>query len=267
MAWFDEPAKYYRAVDQAEPLNQGDIVVAPTTIIYPGSAGAEIAGPADLAEVRHSTLWLAGGDTLPAAPAFSAETRWGLALVIPHPCAMEKEWNERVTELRQAGHELDDAKRMATEDEALDPFISLAPILPMDTVPQHRRAGIKVNQRLGNFPVCGQGAIPEAFVDFNQISTAHYTAVPRRRRVAALSDLAIAHLHHSLVMHVAYRGYSGLTELERAIGELITDVAVTPRAKGKLVVNFILESGKTLTLESQDSSKSDALVVERPARN
>lgn len=258
MAWYDEPANYFRDVQLEEPLTQGDIITAPTAIIHNGLGDSDITGPADLDQSRRTTLWIPAGDALPAAPAFSAETRWGIAMVIPHPCAMEKEWNERIADLVGLGHNEADAIAQATADDTLDPYVTLAPILSYMALPQEKHRGVQTNQRLGNFPICPSGTIPASFVDFNQLTTVHYSSAPRRRRIAGLSTLAIAHLHHSLVMHFAYRGYAGLAKLEEAVGHLITDVQVNKRAKGKLIVNLILDDGETLTMESQDVDHKEA---------
>lgn len=251
MAWYDEPAKYYRDVQPEEPLTQGDIVIAPTTIIYEGTAESDITGPSDLDQRRRTTLWVSVKEELPAAPTFSAETRWGVAMVIPHPCAMEKEWNERVADLVNSGVPEPQAIDEATSAD-LDPYVTLAPIFGYDSLPRERRRSAQTGSRLGNFPICPSGDLPASFVDFNQMTTMHFSVAPRIRRIRGLSNLALAHLHHSLVMHFAYRGYAGLANIEEAVGHIISDLQVSKRAKGKLVVNLILDNGETLTMESQD---------------
>lgn len=265
MAWYDEAEIYYEPVDSEAPLTQGDIILAPTAVIFPGTAESDVTGPTDLAQTRHTTLWVAAADELPAAPSISAHIRWGAAMVIPHPCAMEKEWNERVQKLIGTGVTQEDAVAQASAQADLDPYVTVAPILPYDAVAPARHHGIQTNQRLGSFPVCASGTMPASFVDFSQMSTVHYSDL-RKRRVASLSDLALAHLHHSLVMHFAYRGYAGLAAIELAVGHTITDVNVSKRAKSKIVVNFILENGETLTMESQDTAAHQA-ALERPARS
>jgi len=265
VAWYNEPSCYYGPGSDA--LSQGDIVIAPTTVLRAGTGASGIVGPMDLGEERETGIWLAGASTLPGAPDLSAKTRWGLAMVIPHPCAMEKEWNERVGELMSAGHSADDAAARATQDTDLDPFVTVAPLILYESIPSAKHSGIRANQRLGNFPVCPRDLIPDAFVDFNRLTTLHYTLIPRSQRVAALTDLAVAHLHHALVMHFAYRSASGLSEIEKAVGQTINSVTATARAKRKLIVNIVLSNGEALTLESQDiTPRKPTQRFERPPR-
>lgn len=265
MAWYEEPRLYYRDITADEPLTQGDIIIAPTAVITTGTSASDITGPIDLDQSRNTTLWLASGDVLPAAPAYSAQTRWGLAMVIPHPCAMEKEWNERVEELLEVGRTEGEAIAEASCQEDLDTYVTVAPVLSYEVLAPTRHRAVRANRRLGNFPVCASDALPLSFVDFNQLATVHYSVISQATRLAGLSQLATAHLHHSLVMHFAYRGYAGLTAIEQAVGHVIADVQVSVRSKGKLVVNFILENGAALTVESQDA-QVPAASRERPAR-
>jgi hypothetical protein len=267
MAWYDESEKYYLRADAECPLTQGDIVLAPTSVIFNDAAESEILGPTDFDQAKRSTLWMAAGDKLPAAPTFSSETRWGAAMIIPHACAMEKEWNEKKIALMKIGIPQADAVEQATADDSLDPYITLAPLGSYEDVDESMHRGIKTNQRLGSFPVCAIETLPESFVDLNRLSTVHYDVISRAHRVASLSNLALAHLHHSLVMHFAYRSYAGLPDLEAAIGCRITDLRISPRAKGRLVVDFILDNGQTLVLEAQGGAEVEGIPLERPPRN
>jgi hypothetical protein len=265
MAWCDNPAEYYRNFSPDDAVGQGDIIIAPTSLIVPGIAEGGMAGPADIGETRRSLVWRSVSDEFPAAPDLSADVRWGLAMVVPHACAMEKEWNDRVKELLAGGVDKAEAIQQANADANLDEYITLAPIELYASIAEWKHDGIKKGQRLEYFPVCGSDVIPEGFVNFNQLSTVHYTLVKRSLRQAVLSDLALAHLHHGMTMHFASRGLAGLEDLEKAVGETIVRVAVSPRAKGKLVVDFILSSGKSVTVESKDTgAQPDA--PERPAR-
>lgn len=252
MAWFDDPKQYYRDLPAiTDALAQGDIVVAATTVIFPGDGESDVAGPTTLDESRRSTVWLASGATLPGAPALSANTRWGLAMVVPHSCALDKDWNERISDLIDAGHPRDDAIRRASEERDLDPFITLAPVLSLTSLPESKRLGARMNRRLGNFPICPNADIPDAFVDLAQLSTVHYSTIPTSSRVASISDSALAHFHFAVAMHFAYRSLSGLKELEDAVGRQIVNISVTERTKGRLVVSLILDDGQELVLEGE----------------
>jgi hypothetical protein len=178
---------------------------------------------------------------------------------------MEKEWSDRVGSLQTLGKTPEEAIALASEDLSLDPFITIAPLRGYERIDQPKQRGIMTNTRLGYFPVCGSDNIPPSFVDLNQITTVHHTVVTPSRRVASLSPLAIAHLQQALAMHFAFRSMSGLEVIESAVGKLIVDVAVSSRAKRRIIINMVLEDGATLTFESEDRQTQDR-PPDRPAR-
>lgn len=266
MAWFDDPGQYYRSdLDNSLPLSQGDIVIAPTAVIRPDTADSDVAAPAELDVVRRVTLWRSGDEVeLPGAPSLSADVRWGLAMILPHPCALEKEWNERVQELMSDGMDRDTAISEACADPELDPHVALAPIRSYDGMPQHRAALIARGDPLGSFPIVCNGMIPASYVDFTQLSTVRWELLAPELRLASLSDLATAHLRHRLATYFAYRAKSKLGDIEAAVNQRIVAVSTTPTAR-RLTVSFILEDGSTLTLEG-DRRPEPPRGPERPAR-
>jgi len=185
---------------------------------------------------------------------------------VPHVCAMEKEWNDRRDELIGLGSEPEAAGAQAL-GENLDEYITVAPLRYYDEIDERRHAGIRNGSRLGFFPVPAhvEAIIPEGFIDFNRLTTVHYTLTNRVRRLAVLSDLVVAHLHHGLAMHFSYRSLAGLVALERAIGQTIDKVTTAHRSGSKVLVTFTLSDGATLTLESKDANPELAEAV-RPAR-
>ena len=266
MAWFDDPFEFYReTLDETVPVSQGDIVIAPTAVIMHGVAGADVAAPADLDSVREVTLWRAAEEVnLPRAPSLSAQIRWGLAMVLPHPCALEKEWNERVYELTSAGVEPQLAQTQASEDPELDKYVSIAPILLYSGIPEARVIPISRGDVLGTFPIVAHGHIPAAYVDLAQISTVRWELLATSQRVAGLTEVVAAHLRHRLATTFAYRAKSKLGTVEAAVGQRIVEVSATPTAR-KLTVSLILENGTTLVLEG-DRHAEAAPGPERPAR-
>jgi hypothetical protein len=264
MAWFDEPGRYYRDVDGRAPLSQGDIVVAPTLAIGLGIADSDIVGPSELGAERHVTLWHAAGAHVAAAPALAARVTWGLAMVLPHSCAMEKEWNERIAELIQAGMSEREAQEVATADRALDQYVTIAPIFVYGDMVDRKARSIAEGNRLGAFPVCANGDVPSTYVDFNRMTTVHFEVIPPEARVRALSDLALAHLQHRLVAYFAFRSLSNIRDIEEAIGRKIERVTCTPTAK-RLNVLLVLDDGSTLALEG-NREPAAAPGPERPAR-
>jgi hypothetical protein len=268
MAWYDDPQVFYRPdVDISEPISQGDIVIAPTCAILRGTAENNVAGPTDLDQSRRVSIWAASSDTYPAAPALAADVYWGLAIVVPHSCSMEKEWNERVQALMANGQEEEKAVVAATADESLDPFITLSPILGYECIPATVSPSVRDGTRIGSFPICANDVIPERYVDLNRISTVHHKVVPRARRVATLSDLSLAHLQNRLAMNFAFRALDKYDTLSRAIGHRIIDIAVTNRTKNKLVVNFVLDDGTTITTEGNPRPVQARATPVRPPRS
>jgi hypothetical protein len=266
MAWFDDPHEYYReGLDDTVGISQGDIVIGPTAVIVHGTAETDVAAPADLDIVREVTLWRSAEEVdLPGAPSLAAQVRWGLAMVLPHPCALEKERNEVVHELTSAGTDLQAAKAKASGDPELDRYVAIAPVRAYDGMPDARAAPIARGDALGSFPIVARGDMPATYVDFSQISTVRWELLSTRQRVAGLSELAVAHLRHRLATYFAYRAKSKLGTVEAAVGQRIVEVNATPTNR-KLTVSLILENGTTLVLEG-DRRPDAPPGPERPAR-
>ncbi len=266
MAWFDDPNLYFRnPLDPARAISQGDIVIAPTAVITPGTADTDVAAPSDLDVVRHVTIWRSTDDVeLPGAPSLSAKVRWGLAMVVPHNCALEKEWHERVAELVASGTIKNEAQDEASQDPDLDPYVGIAPILAYSSLSKERADRIATGNPLGSFPIPQSNVVPASYVDLSQTTTLRWELIAKQQRLAALSELAAAHLGHRLAMHYAYRAKSKIDELESAVGQRIISITSTPTAR-RLIVGFVLEDGSTLTLEA-DRNPSAQAGTDRPAR-
>lgn len=262
MAWFNDESAYY---GRGEPVvTQGDIVLAGTVVLTPRPG---IAGPTapELGGERDVTLWRSVSDELPGAPTLGANARWSPAMVLSHPCALEKEWNERVAELLAAGTAQRDAESKANADPSLDRFVAVAPIALYSELAPSRVTGAREGARLGAFPVVGRAnqSVPEGWVDFQRVSTIEIDALPLEYRLASLSPLAVGYLRESLALHWAYRDKARIDELEAAIGRTITSVHPLPSAKGKLKIAVLLDDGRTLTL---DGSAKPAAPAEAPVR-
>jgi hypothetical protein len=137
-------------------------------------------------------------------------------MVLPHACALEKEFNEHVAILGSAGHTQPEAEELANDDVSLDRFIALAPLCTYGELAPERHAGVQTGARLGAFPVPENalGGIPSAWVDLRRISTTDITLLEvEPMRLASLSALAQAHLQAALAKHWAYRDLSRYDEL------------------------------------------------------
>jgi hypothetical protein len=266
VAWYDDPSFYYGA--SPEVLTQGDIVVA-TTGVFEGEQGdVAPASPLYFGDERLVQVWHGSTGTLPEAPSLGVRARWGLAMVLPHACALEKEFNERVAFLIASGQGQSEAEDIANDDLTLDRFIALAPLCTYGELAPERHAGVREGARLGAFPVPAHsaGGIPGAWVDLRRISTTDVTLIDvEPMRLASLSSLAQAHLQAALVKHWAYRDLSRYDELQRAFGQRIT--AVVPISTGKKMrVAFTLEDGARLVFDASDKPLPPANTPTRRAR-
>ncbi|MGH7708331.1 MAG: hypothetical protein ACREM6_10465 [Vulcanimicrobiaceae bacterium] len=235
-------------------MAQGDIVVAATGVFEGDRGDVSPVSPLYFGEERVVQVWLGSTGMLPEAPSLGLRAQWGLAMVLPHACALEKEFNERVAALVAAGHPQHEAENLANDDVSLDRFIALAPLCTYDELAPERHVGVQTGARLGTFPVPANasGGIPPAWVDLRRISTTDVNLIDvEPMRLASLSPLAQAHLQAALAKHWAYRDLSRYDELQRAFGQRIT--AVVPISTGKKMrVGFTLEDGSQLVFDASD---------------
>jgi hypothetical protein len=256
VAWFDTEAEYYQAPEG--PLRQGDIVLAATVVVGAGVGPEPGVAPAQLGQARTVKLWTALGHTLPEAPSLQAQVRWDLAMVLPHDCALEKEFNERVVELLAQGQDEADAVRAASADPALDRYLAVAPIRDYSVLPERRREGARGGQRHGAFPVPASAlyALESGWVDLNAPTTVDRVSFSPSLRVASLTDRAVDYLRASLARHWAYRDLTRADEISRALGRTIVDIHAAPMGKDKLRLELHLDGDAgTITLEGSNKPK------------
>jgi hypothetical protein len=250
--WYDDASLYYGP--PADVLAQGDIVVATTGVFEGHNGDVSPASPLYFGEERLVQVWLGSTGMLPEAPSLGLRAHWGPAMVLPHACALEKEFNERVAALMSSGREQMEAERLANADVSLDRFIALAPLCTYGELSAERHAGVRTGMRLGAFPVPENVAsgIPPAWVDLRRISTTDVTLVDVEPfRLASLSSLAQSHLQAALAKHWAQRDLSHYDELQRAFGQRITSVVPISTGK-KMRVGFTLEDGTQLVFDASD---------------
>src|SRR5579884_263419 len=171
MPWFDDPGLYYGK--GYEVLSQGDIILTPLAILVPDAGGVAARAPDRFGEERLISLWTAVDRALPEAPSTSARVSWGAGMVLPHGCALEKEFNERIDDLIDEGMSEVEAEELANADPTLDRSVVLAPLRLYETLPENRRAGARQGTRLGSFPIVADpvNGIPESYVDFTRACT------------------------------------------------------------------------------------------------
>lgn len=250
MPWFDDDREYFQ--DAAGALRQGDLVLAPTVILEPGESEAPGVSPVGLGEERSVQVWKATRHLLPEAPTLKAKVRWDLAMVIPHDCALEKEFNERVGDLVRNGTPEEVAIEEASSDRTLDRLVAVAPIRAYEETTPKRKEGIRTGQRHGTFPVPASSAycIEPGWVDLTAPTTLDRNFFSSNLRLASLTDRAADYLRASLARHWAYRDLARADEISKAIGRTIVDIKAAPMARDKLRLELFLDGGAgTITLD------------------
>ena len=253
MAWYDSESDYYQ--ESVGALRQGDIVLAPTAVLEPGEAESSSVSPTGLGDEQSVQVWRATKHLLPEAPTLRVRVRWDLAMVIPHDCALEKEFNERVGELIREGSSEEDAIAKASGDSTLDRFIAVAPIRAYEETLPRRKEGIRTGQRHGTFPVPPSPTycIESGWVDLSAPTTLDRTFFSPNLRLASLTDRAADYLRASLARHWAYRDLTRADEISKAIGRTIVDIKAAPMAKEKLRLELFLDGDAgTITLEGSN---------------
>ena len=250
MGLFDDPRAYY--ADASGYLRQGDLIIAPSATLWTArerdSASAPLVPPTKVGTTQQTLLWPAQ----PPAEGVVAEVRWGLAIVLPHECAIHRDFNRRLVELeRRDGITGTEAVARASADVSLDPTIVVAPVWPLSTFAEEDRRPIAEGGRIGFFPVCAgpdpsRPLVPPGAVDLGRVTEISRGLV--HRRVARLSDRARALLRYKLAQQWAYRNQSLDAEIARAVGHTIVQSQVVERAKG-LQITLILDDGSTLVLK------------------
>jgi hypothetical protein len=232
-------------------LRQGDIVLAPSAVLVaPGhrDLAPPRRGPQRLGDVQRLALW--DGDAGSHSPDLTAEVRFSPVLVLSHDCDLEKDFNERVRELLAAGRTEEEAVAEAEADPSLDPFASVAPLLPYSDAPVRRHAGIQSGQRIGAFPISN---LPQDggdyFVDLGLVCTVSVELLPQAGKIASLGAESVAELRFKLSESFALRDLAVLQELERLAGRTIVRATALPRSGKKTSLQLFLDDGDVVHLE------------------
>jgi|GEM_PF-1642066 len=263
MGLFDDPAAYYADVEGY--LRQGDFVLAPSTTLWstterPVEPGA-LLPPSGIGS-QVTLLW---PESPPIAGA-ALEARWGLVMVLPHECAIHRDFNRRLIDLAQQGMSQDEAVELASADSSLDPTITVTPVIPLTALPGSDRLTIASGGRIGLFPVCTGPNPLEPLIPAGAVDLGRATEISRQlvhRRVAHLSARARAFLRFKLVEQWAFRNQSLDADIARAVGHTIIRHQVAERTRDLQVI-LELDDGTTLVLK-QDQRRPGQ--IDLPARS
>jgi hypothetical protein len=209
-----DAGRYY-STDEP-PLQQGDIVLAPVGRIQgdpvPISRWASFdqafSGPV---QIEHDL------------PTFFAAVGYGLAMVVTQDCHIDREFNERVRQLRRDDKSLslDDAEAQAESDPDLDRFVSVCPLLPPAATYRADWSAIARGEVIGAFPVpeLDDRGIDRLVVDLTYRATIdRHTIVTRP---AAIGAEARVWLKFNLARTDVFRTPEIGFELEQAVGKRI----------------------------------------------
>lgn len=232
-------------------LRQGDIVLAPSALLLPlgnRDLSAPRSGLNRLGEAQRLALWESRGDMV--SPDVSVEVRFSPVLVVSHDCELEKDFNERVRELIDAGRSEAEAVAQAEADPTLDPYVVVAPIVPYASVPERRHGGIRNGQRIGYLPLDrlpGDGG--DYLVDLGRLCTVSVELLPQRAKVASLDTDSVYELRYKLSEAYAIRDLAVLQELERLTGRTIIRAVALPKSSKKASLQLHLDDGEIVHLE------------------
>jgi len=228
---------YYHEGASGPPLQQGDLVLTPI-------ARLELeAGPDDAwKELAPSRYSVPPRDDLAG---YGVRTGYAIAMLITHDCHLDREFLRRYEELRKAGKTKDESTREAESDPNLDRFLSVAPLVPLDSFHAEPDA-IRRNEVLGLFyvPPREQVGIFEGAVDLTQRSTVERHLVIDR--IAVLTEPTRTALRYAVARVDALRTPAIGFELEAAIGKRILSVRPAEQMGGLVVLE--LSDGSELEL-------------------
>lgn len=244
-----DAGRYYTSDEP--PLQQGDIVLAPVGRMQ-GDAVA-IARWASFDQAFPGPVQLERD-----LPEFFAAAGYGLAMVVTHDCHIDREFNERVRQLRRENRRLSlaDAEGQAESDPDLDRFVNVCPLIPPADAYRADWNAIARGEVIGAFPVpeLDGGPVDQLVVDLTYRATIDRRTIVTR--VAAIGDEARVWLKFSLARTDVFRTPEIGYELEQAVGRRIK--AVIPNEHTPLMVTLELSDGARLDLVHQPAEVRQA---------
>jgi hypothetical protein len=234
---FDEAARYFRLSLSDRYLEQGDVVLAPVSVLHRAPPVAAVKG--ELAELPDLGIGRVAAD-LAVLP----------AMIVTHECSIDKDFNRRVEQLRRGQMSIEAAEREAAQDSTLDPFLAVAPIVPFEDAAPSSPVNLLRNEVLGYFPVAEslELGIDGGVVDLLRVSTIERRLV--LDRLAMLTPEARAALRYALARFWVYRAPKLTFELEQAVNKRIRDVRLENGAQGLEVVLHLDDASELRLLQA-----------------
>lgn len=249
-------------------LSQGDVYLAPTTIVWSEEAFQAIPlippAPEEPGALVFTPAWARASSPL-APPVVTLATRWAPVLVLSHDCEIDKEFNEQVDALVREGVPEAAAMAQAGGDPELDRYILVSPLLPYDEqeLAAARWDAVRAGKKIGYFPLPPIPAYEDAefFVHLSRICTVERRLLSPEYKAASLAEQARSLLRFKIAEALSSRNISVVSKLEAAIGQRITDVRTMKVKRQDATVMLVLEDGS----EVQVGARADLEfpVVER----
>lgn len=233
---------FYRP-DQAAPLQQGDLVLAPLGRL----AAPDAPTPSrwqGLEQDRHRFPFASE----PELGAVDSLAGYAPAIVVTHDCHLDKDFLERYRELRKTGMRKADAVAVAEADPDLDRFVTVAPLVPQTAVRATSEA-ISEQQVIGLFgvPALTAANLPASAADLTFRATIDRHSIVTR--LAVLTEESRTALRYALARADALRTPAIGFELENAVGKRIREVRTV--SDNPLLVEFELSDGSAIRLVHQ----------------
>jgi len=200
---FDDVDSYYQPED-GRYWQQGDIVLAPSAVFDADHTHLDevpLEPPKPGAPIRR-LLW--PGTTSKDTRAVVCEAQVCPAVITTHDCTLDKEFNRRVSQLRQAHVPLKEATRQAAQDNSLDRYLTVAPIVPFADAAPSDPHQLARNTVVGYFPICASTdrRIDAGVADILRATTIDRTLIVDR--FAILGDAVVAALRYALARFWVY---------------------------------------------------------------
>lgn len=255
------PSEFFADIPK-DGLLQGDIVLSPSTVLW-----REDRAPCDfhyypiapdLGETVAAPLWNPHSEGDGVAPVVFHESRWSPVMVLSHDCEMEKEFNQRASSLIADGFSREEAEAIASEDESLDRFVVVAPLLSYGELPQDQHEGVRSGQRIGYFPVPPFAAVEmdETLVHLDRACTVDRLLLTRFAKIASLTPMSVGVLRFKLAECYAARDLSAMVELQALVGKRITHVQLHQRSKRSTALHLHLDNGQIAHLDIKTPRES-----------
>ncbi len=173
------PGEYYTR-HPSEALLQGDIVFAPIVRLDANPPSSEIRWAR-----LDQRVGLISSDE-PEQPPMRAASGYTAVMITSHDCSMDKELLREYHALRAKGVSKADAVRRAEDNEQLDRYVSVSPILPMSWLRTDAEQ-VARGEAIGLFPV---PALPACGILAGAVDLAMTATVDRTLVVAVLASLS-----------------------------------------------------------------------------